>query len=288
MQGYPTIDTLVKQVRDVRPLGLVATKVIQLTEGERFSAHELATLISSDQALTAKTLRLANSAYYGFPRRITTVRDAVVLLGFRAVRAATLATCLVDAFPGTNTLDYQPFWQSSLAVGTTAELLARAEGARYDEAFTAGVLHNIGMLVLDQAVPRGFAEAVALWREALGREGQISLDDAERSILGFTDAEFGAALTEQWGFPESLVDAVRRHTLNADALPDRGSLAAYVVRARVFVRASGLSDGIDRQPPTEPAEEWAVPPLSVALNRSGGIEGLLERVEAFMDSAVPV
>ncbi len=85
MQAYPALDELVNQIGELRPINAVATRILQLTESERFSAHELATVISSDQALTAKMLRLSNSAYYGFPRRITTVRDAVVLLGFRAV-----------------------------------------------------------------------------------------------------------------------------------------------------------------------------------------------------------
>src|SRR5262249_52918304 len=152
----------------------------------------------------AKTLRLANSAYYGFPRRITTVRDAVVLLGFRAVRAATVATCLVDAIPGSNSLDYNEFWHYSLAVGSTAELLSRAEGTGHDEAFTAGVLHNIGRLALDQFLPQAFAEAV--YRS---REHHMTVPDAERALLGFTDSELGGALAEHWNFPQPLVDAVR-------------------------------------------------------------------------------
>ena len=146
MPGYPTLDALVKQVRDIRPLGLVATKVIQLTGNERFSAHEFATVISSDQVLTAQTLRLANSAYYRFPRRITTVRDAVVLLGFREVRAATLASCVIEAVPPSNHIAYDRFWHYSLSIGMLAEVLARAERQQPDEAFTAGGVHNIGQL----------------------------------------------------------------------------------------------------------------------------------------------
>jgi hypothetical protein len=218
---HPTLDELVAGLGEMRPLGTVASKVIQLTDGERFSAHELALVISTDQVLTAKLLRLANSAYYGFPRRITTIRDAVVLLGFRAVRSATLATCLVDALPSANVVDYQQFWHFSLTVGATAELLARAEGVRQDEAFTAGVLHNIGRLALDPY-----------------------------------------------------------------ALPASGTLTGCVVRARVFARSFGLSDGVERDEPFDQPAEWAMPPLSVALQRGGGIDGLLGRLEAFMDSAV--
>ena len=280
-QQYPPLSALVARIAELRPLGLTASHVLRLTADERFSAHELASAIASDQALTAKTLRLANSAYYGFPRRITTVRDAVVLLGFRAVRAATVATCLVDAIPGSNSLDYTEFWHYSLAVGSTAELLSRAEGTGQDEAFTAGVLHNIGRLALDQFLPAAFAEAI--YRS---REHRMTLPDAQRALLGFTDAELGGALAEHWNFPQPLVDAVRNHLLDPNALPDRGTLTASVVRARLFVRSYGLPDGLEQSDPYDQPIEWSTPPLSVALNRGGGFEGLLNRVEAFMDSSM--
>jgi HD-like signal output (HDOD) protein len=282
MQKYPSLVEVVHTLAELRPLGATASQVLRLTADGRFSAHELASTIASDQALTAKTLRLANSAYYGFPRRITTVRDAVVLLGFRAVRAATVATCLVDAIPGSNTLDYTAFWHYSLAVGSTAELLSRAEATGQDEAFTAGVLHNIGRLALDQFVPAGFAESV--YR---AREHQLTLPDAERAVLGYTDAELGGALAEHWNFPAPLVEAVRNHALDAHSLPDPGTLTACVVRARLFVRSYGLPDGLEHTEPYDRPAEWSTPPLSVALDRGGGFEGLLNRVDAFMDSSVP-
>ena len=150
---YPTLDELVNELADMRPLGTVATRVLELTEGDQFSAHELATVISSDQALSAKVLRLSNSAYYGFPRRISTVRDAVVLLGFRAVRSATLASCVIDALPPGQVVEYERFWHFSVSVGMLAEVLGRAERLHQDKAFTAGVLHNIGRLALDQRLP---------------------------------------------------------------------------------------------------------------------------------------
>jgi len=280
---FPSLDEVVTGLGELRPLSAVATKVIQLTDGERFSAHELALVISSDQALSAKLLRLANSAYYGFPRRITTIRDAVVLLGFRAVRSATLATCLVDALPGSATVNYQQFWHFSLTVGITAEILARTDGARQDEAFTAGVLHNIGRLALDQYAPQAFSAAVQQWRQQGGR-----LLDVQRDLLGYTDAELGGALATHWNFPEDLAHAVAHHELDPYALPESGTLAGCVVRARVFARSFGMSDGLESTDPFEQPAEWAVPPLSVALNRTGGIEGLLDRVEAFMDSTVPL
>ena len=121
----PELDLVVNEIAELRPLPVVALRVLELAEGDRFSAHELAQTVSADQALTAKILRLSNSAYYGFPRRITTVRDAVVLLGFRAVRSATLASCVIEALPGGQVLDPVEAWRFSVSVGMLAEVLSR-------------------------------------------------------------------------------------------------------------------------------------------------------------------
>jgi HD-like signal output (HDOD) protein len=262
----------------MRPLGAIATRVLELTEGDKFSAHELATVIASDQALSAKMLRLSNSAYYGFPRRISTVRDAVVLLGFRAVRSATLASCVIGALPPGQALDYERFWHFSVSVGMLAEVLGRAEHVHQDEAFTAGVLHNVGRLALDQRLPQGLQLAVRLAE----RDG-ITLHDAEQQVMGFTDADLGGALALHWNFPEPLAESVARHMSDVDQLPDERSLAAFVVRARLFCRSYGLSDGAEPPRRSEPPMEWGRPPVSVAMRRAGGMDGVLERAEAFLD-----
>ena len=105
--------------------------------------------------------------------------------------------------PGSNSLDYERFWRFSVSTGMVAELLARSSGLPPEEAFTAGVLHNIGRLALDQQVPRGFEQSV---QHALLQ--RIGLHEAERDVLGYDDAELGAALCERWSFPPSLIEAV--------------------------------------------------------------------------------
>ena len=273
----PTLDELVNELADMRPLGTIATRILELTEDDKFSAHELATVIASDQALSAKMLRLSHSAYYGFPRRISTVRDAVVLLGFRAVRSATLASCVIDALPPGQVLDYERFWHFSVSVGMIAELRGRAERIHQDEAFTAGVLHNVGRLALDQRLPQGLQLAE--------RDG-IPLREAEARVLGFTDAELGGALAQHWNFPKPLAESVVHHELDVDQLPDPRSLAAFVVRVRLYCRAHGLSDGADPARRDEPPPEWVRPPLSVALRRAGGMNGVSERADVFLDQTI--
>ena len=279
--AIPKLAELVAEIAELRPLPAVATSILRLTEHDRFSAHELASAITADQALTAKLLRLANSAYYGFPREIGTVRDAVVLLGFRTVRATTLASCVIGTLSEANHLDYESFWHFSVSTGMLAEMLARTEGVHQDSAFTAGVLHNVGLLALDQQRPELLGASLEQ-----ARDEKTTLREAQRALLGFTDGELGGAVASRWQFPPELVAAIRDHARPLDELPDRRSLTAFVLRARLLVRSHGVSDGIDHPERAELPEEWTAPPLSVTLKRSGGMDGVLEKVDAFLDSTV--
>ena len=265
IEPNPELDLLVNEITELRPLPVVALRVLELAEGDRFSAHELAQTVSADQTLTAKILRLSNSAYYEFPRRITTVRDAVVVLGFRAVRSATLASCVIETLPGGQVLDPVQAWRFSVSVGMLAEVLSRATHEHVDEAFTAGVLHNIGRLAMDQHRPRELRQCIEV-AQARG----WTIPQAERQVLGYTDAEVGGALALNWNFPPALADAVARYNLDIDALPDPKSLAAFVIRARLFARASGLTDGAELPSIDPPSTEWSVPPLSRSLAQTGG------------------
>ncbi len=274
-----TLDEVVAGVAELRPLPAVAFRVLELSDDAKFSAHELASLIASDQALTTKILRLANSPFYGFARRITTVRDAVVLLGFRAVRQSTLAACVVGDDRRSTNLDYDTFWQFCVATGMLAEVLARTEGRYQDQAFTAGVLHQVGVLALDQF--RSDMLHSVIERAASG----ISRQRAEREILGFTTAELGGALAEHWGFPPELVDAIGSHSRPVDELAAEGGLAATVARARLYARAYGMADGVTPAEEASAPPEWSQGPLSVSLRQAGGMEKILERVDAFMTAA---
>jgi HD-like signal output (HDOD) protein len=272
---------LTEEIGDLRPLGATARMVMRITSEDRFSAHELANAISADQALTAKMLRLSNSAYYGFARRITTMRDAVVLLGFREVRATTMASCVIEAMPMSRHINYETFWHYSVSIGMLAEVLARAERLKTDEAFTAGVVHNIGRLALDQARPAAFGEALAY-----SSSRKVSLHEAERAVFGFTDAELGASLATYWGFPPELTDAVEHHWVDAARQKDPRGLAAFVSRARVFARAHGSTDGVEpAQEKCEPPAEWSQAPIASSLKVAGGVEGVKQRAGAFMEFA---
>ena len=279
-QLQPTVLDVAREIAELRPISIIARKVLALTEDDRFSARELARVISSDQALTAKMLRLSNSAYYGYSREIYTVQDAIVLLGFRAVRSATLASCVISAAGGTQNMDYVQFWRYSVTVGVLAELIALADGHSDAEAFTAGVVHNIGRLAFDQHMPDRFAEA-----RHYATQHRVPLAQAQVAVVGFTDASLGAALALLWEFPEELANAVIHHELDPAELKERSTLTGYVVRARTMAISQGLSDGLEPRLAGAPPLEWTLPPLAQAYERVGGLEGVRHKVSAFLENA---
>lgn len=261
---------------DRRALPPVLLRLLEVGEFERFSAHELSQAVGSDTSLTAHVLRLANSAFCGVPRRVSTVRDAVVFLGFRAVRSAALACCLAEVLPAPSpeVLDRRAVWQFSVTVGLLAEVLARAEGAHTDTAFIGGVLQSVGRLALAEQRPQEFTRTLELAR----RDG-VPLVDAQRRALGYTDAELGRQIVRRWGFPGALIEVAG--VADGDCL-DRGSAAFMVREARAYALARGESDGADTRLEA-PAPLWATPRVAASLEQADGWLGILNRSALFLD-----
>lgn len=270
---------LLARIDDLPPLPAVAARVMSMSEDDRTSAMDLAQVLATDQALTAKLIRISNSAYYGFARRTSTVREAVVMLGFKQVRQVAVGASLMNAFAGrkSEAFDIDLFWGHSVAVAVAAEALAKKSFAvKPEDAFTAGILHDIGRLVLRQVMPAEFNEAVVM-----ARGGGISLGEAELLTTGYAHDEIGRALGETWKFPGHLVEAVQCH--HDDTLtPANDGLAGVVAQANRLMLHYGLFCGYDL-PGGEVAE--LTPDLEHVESACGGIERVLNRAFSFIESA---
>ncbi|MEW6754761.1 MAG: HDOD domain-containing protein [Candidatus Latescibacterota bacterium] len=232
--GLPTLPTVI-------------TQLIGLIDNPRTSSRDVSRLIATDQALTAKILKLANSAFYGFPREISTVNHAVVVLGFETVKSLGLSVSVLERFAGAGedaSFDRQRFWEHSIACGVGARLLAgklryRVQG----EAFAAGILHDIGKLVLSQYFPQEFAQIMRMVHEQ-----DIYIGRAEEAVLGVTHTEIGAWLSEKWNLPRQLVDAIAFH--HAPGRVERnGRLPALIHLADHLCRREKMGDGGGRRLP---------------------------------------
>jgi HD-like signal output (HDOD) protein len=173
------------------------------------SREQIADVITYDPALSARVLRIANSSYYSFPREIETVVSAVGIIGELDLRNLALVTTVVGSM---SSLDYRgvdidAFWLHSLRCAIIARLIARSAGGNNPEIlFLAGMLHDLGILVIYQQDPT-LAGSIARQME----EKHQLRDQAERELLGFDHAEVGALLIEAWGLSDELAELTRCH-----------------------------------------------------------------------------
>jgi diguanylate cyclase (GGDEF)-like protein len=187
----------------------VAADLLSITEWEDVDFNEVATLISKDVSLTSKVLRVVNSAFYGFPREISTISQALVVLGARATRSLTLSFSILAAVPRkrTSQFDYPAFWTRSLNTAIAAREFALIVGLRAEEeAFLSGLLQNVGVMALAHCVPQVYARAVAKAKDKLAP----SVED-EKEHLGMDHVEVARLLFERWNVPPSLSTPVLYH-----------------------------------------------------------------------------
>ena len=182
-----------------------ALKVLRLVEDPRSSSAELARLIEADPVLSARVMRLANAPYYGLSRKVGSASRAVVLLGFSTVRAlAVSAACSLLADDAS--LGPAGFWSHSVATAAAASVVAGELGAPAGEAFSCGLLHDIGVALLFRRDRSGYAGLLAG-----GAPGHDTFLAAEAAAFGLTHTEAGAAALEAWRFPPAFVRAVADH-----------------------------------------------------------------------------
>ena len=210
------VEQIVEEVRNIPPLPAVVLKVIALTRDSNTSAGDLNKVISLDPALTANLLKLCNSAYYGLPRVVSSVTQAVMYLGFHTVRNLVLTSTMSD-FLSHDMSGYGyvkgGLWHHSIAVAVAAEhLCKKLRPGLQDVAFTAGLLHDIGKVVLTRFVAEAWDEI-----ERSIREDGMAFMEAERAVLGFDHSLLGAKIADQWNFPQDLVQAIALHHRPEDA-----------------------------------------------------------------------
>ncbi len=205
----------VKQLSHIATLPEVTLGIIELVENPMSSAQDLNALIGRDPALSARVLKVVNSAFYGLPRQIGSINRAISLLGLNAVKNIAIAASLAKLFRGgalCDRFDAKELWTHSISVATAAKLLAKeARKSSGDEAFLAGLMHDIGVMVELQT---DRAKLVKVFTDMqFDAEGNPLVDFrmAERMVFGADHGHFGEALCEQWKFPRSLALACGHH-----------------------------------------------------------------------------
>ncbi len=230
----------------------VVEELISSFDKASVSTEEIAKKLATDPVLSAKLLRLANSAYYHVSRSIGTVEDAVLMLGFVTVRTLVISSGLVSGFKTVPGLDLKQFWRYSLHAAVSAKWIAKKTKENTDLAFTIGMMHAIGQLVIHSAMAE---QAMALDKVAGPLDSRRL--DAEQASFGFTFAEVGAELARRWKFPSAFAETLTafpapHHNGELNRLAGVVALAAW--RARVE-QAQLSAEEIAACYPTDLAEE---------------------------------
>ncbi len=199
---------ILSKVEKLPPLPGAMLDLLRSFNNEDINVAELAKKVGRDPLLTARVLKVVNSPFYGLDGAVSSLPEAVMVLGFSNVRSLALVASLTGAFPMQSHGAANPrrLWIHSFCCAICAQLLAARTQVDAETAFTAGLLHDIGRIAMLALCPAQFAEALALKAE----QG-IGLGTAEEQVLGINHAAFGARLMERWRLPEPLVRAVEFH-----------------------------------------------------------------------------
>ncbi len=226
------VASAIMEISHIATLPEITLKIIELVEDPNSTAHDLHNIISNDPALCSRILKVVNSAFYGLPRQIGSINRAIVLLGLNAVKNIAIAASLTKLFRGGELcarFSAKDLWVHSIATAAAAKLVCDELKLNLsDEAFLAGLIHDIGIMVEVQSMRH---ELLQVFEEmTFDGAGAPTSDmrEVEQRVLGANHEAFGAGLCEAWKFPKSFTFVTRHHHATMELPPDNRTLTAIV------------------------------------------------------------
>ncbi|MFY9234723.1 MAG: HDOD domain-containing protein [Fimbriimonadaceae bacterium] len=207
--NWDSLSVLIGRGDNLPMLSQVASSLMRLADDPDSSHRTMAKFIEQDPAISAKILRVANSAAYG-GQDISSVNTALSMLGMKTIRSLAVSIAYQQVVSGKQScpsFSKLEFWRHSLAVGVAARILGKMKDpAAADQLYFIGLFHDVGMLVLERFLPQQFDTAIRL-----AQAGNLPLHQAEQHAMGFSHAEAGALLAEKWGLPQAMWSPIRYH-----------------------------------------------------------------------------
>lgn len=232
------IDKLVDQIESLPTLPVISQKIMEIAGKEDSTIQDMAFIIEKDQALATKVLKIANSSFYGFLSRISSLEHALALLGDNEVKAIVLGASVYNFFSNgkESVIDRGRFWKHAIICSQVAKYLATHFEVRNNDAlFLSGLIHDMGKVVLDQYFHDEFVQIV----DYIASE-HTSFSKAEKKIIGTTHYQIGAKLLKQWKFPKHVIMQVfYHHAPWYDKNDPIQSIIIYL--ANIFTKASGYN-----------------------------------------------
>ena len=272
-------EKLASIVEELPTLPSVMFEVLAVAEDERSTASDLEDVIMRDQALSAKILKVANSAYYGIPRSVDTVSRATVLLGFQTVVGLALTVSVYDTLWGAGKghyLDRRELWKHSLGVATAARFLSPNRNSKEAAVgFTAGMLHDVGKTIFDSHLSEEYGKVI----EECHRQ-QTPIYQVEIAILGIDHGELGSRVARRWQLPEILCESIRCHHVPGQAATDFARMSALINLADTVTRQLGIGESGDTavaQHNPDAIRIWGLSPDKLA-NAAAELEGFRDKI----------
>jgi len=238
-QHHEALERLFQRLGQLSSLPAAAQRISQVAESERSNAADLLQVVGQDPALSVRILRTVNSSFFGIPNEVGDLKTAISMLGFVEVR--NLALTIYVARLCEDSSKYRSFsreglWQHMVAVGTIARTIANIyRRVEPEEAYMAGLLHDVGMLLIDQYMHKPFCQAIDLVSEG------IETTEAERRILTFDHTDLGAYVARKSNFPERMAVAIQYHHRPSDYRGRERELLDIVAMANYLASRRGLS-----------------------------------------------
>ena len=254
------IRNLIRDTKSLPTLPGIIARLGSLADNDKVSSQEMARVVSADQVLSAKVLRLVNSAFYGFPGRVSTVSNALILLGVNVVKSLAITSSIFEIMEK----NVVGLWEHSMGVAVAANTISKAlKLPDAEETATAALLHDIGKVIVKIKLQQDFSQLSAL----VDGKG-YTMQEAEQNLLETDHAEIGGWLARSWLLPEKLIEPVAFHHQVEKSSAHR-TKTAVVHLADVLIKASGFGFSGDR----------LVPQIQpVAWNKLGMTDALLETI----------
>ena len=269
------IKRVISVTGNLPPVPHVAAKMMELVGSEDTSVRELQKVISADQALTARILKMANSVFYSFDQKISTLSHAIVILGFRAVQSMAIAASSRSLFVKKGAqfgLKEKLLWEHSIGVAMGCRQISRTVSYENEEtAFIVGLLHDIGKAVLNQVIPKKYGKIV----EQVYNEGR-SFADVETEMLGFDHSHIGALIAQKWNFDWEMVETIAYHH-SSEAESTGSTLSAILSISNEICKRMGV--GLERADESVPlSENWGAKALGLDDTTCLEIQEILRQV----------
>lgn len=275
------IDRMLRSVDRLPTLPTVYTKLTQLLRSPNATVKEIGGIISEDQAMAVKVLKIANSAFYGLPNKVGSLKHAIVILGLNQIRTLVLATStlqMFQKFESDHSFDMQKFWEHSIGCAVAARVLAETASLRSpDDAFTGGLLHDIGKLVHAVYLQEEFAAVVADVEES-----ELPIIESEKKIIGCDHTYTGKELAIKWGLSQGTVAMIAQHHLS-DSSDELTKEVAAVHIGNILSIALGLGSGGEKKAPVADMKAWEI--LGIELSN---LESIMLRIGKFFNESVTI